>query len=125
MVDSHVAPGRRLLKIAMSSVVQINLHRARAAHDELEHRVRTEEIDICTISESKTKMNERKKQTDDGWLGDPDGDTATWLTGRNRNLRILKKETKKGRIWMLVTGSLLITSCYYSPKKELDDSFPD
>ena len=109
----------------MIEVVQVNLHRARSAHDELENRVRTENIQICLLSETNKAINRRKTQMDEGWLGDPDGDTAIWITGRDRNLGIISKDTVKGCTWMVLTGGLLVVSCYYSPRRDLDAAFPE
>ena len=69
-------------------------------------------------------VSEKKMKSDEGWIGDPEGNTAIWITGRNKEMKIVDKDTKKGCTWVLLTGKLVIVSCYYSPRKELDAAFP-
>lgn len=103
----------------MIHITQINLNRAREAHDVLEDRVRKDNLEICIINEANLKISNRRWNEDEDWIADEDADTDIWIV--NQKIRIKNKEEKKGITWIETEGGLFIASCYFSPNRPIEE----
>lgn len=100
-------------------IIQINLNRAKAAHDILEDRVRRDDIDICIINEANPKISERKKNKDEGWITDEVADTTIWIV--NKEIRIKRRKERKGSTLVETNEGLCVISCYFSPNRTIQE----
>lgn len=105
-------------------LLQINLGRARAAHDLVIETALAKEVDIIMASEPNKKIAERGR-----WLKDQRGDAAILV----RNKQIKMKGFKSAQGWVrLDLETISIYSCYISPNinikefgKTLDEIMED
>lgn len=105
----------------MLSIVQVNLNRARAAHDLLETMAVERGVQVCLISEPNT----RRVQDRPDWLIDRTGCAAVWwCDGPGSQETVRAKGEGAGFCWMELGRGVVIYSFYFSPNRT-DTEFLD